>query len=193
MKKRFTAILACILAAGALISCGKQISDSEFGSLMLNAFINSEPINSDAEMTLKRYILSTCGRDKMQAISYLYPQSILKAIKDTDIADNYSVVNMEWPGLTEFRIAEYRRVYADFGKAGFEAASEYFSRIASDNGIEVDPPLIVNGYNVVVEFTVKAGDEEFSDKLIATVVVVMGEGWKVIPMSIDDLMEAVQE
>lgn len=220
MGRKFTAVLACILAAGALVSCGKSGgSSSSAGSTAaekstINPDISekvkenlrkqmdekkkqlpslsksSVPLPADARNVLEGFILSAYGSDKMKALSYLYPQSILNAVEGTSIADNFSVAGMDGAELKNLVVTDCARLAPD---TGYKTVEEYFSKTASNNDIEGVSVSVTNGYCATFDFTIAFGDEEYSETPEATLVCLDGDGWKLIPMSISDLMETVKQ
>lgn len=145
------------------------------------------PCDKDAEEALRGFLESACKGDKDKAVSYLYPQGILDSAQSS-ITDNFANTGAEGSELTALNITECSRLAPD---TGYAAAEKYFSTAAENNGIEDLSVTVNDGYCIRFTFTSDIGGEISTESPEAVLVCLEGEGWKVIPLGISDIMEIV--
>lgn len=148
---------------------------------------SNTPCGKDAEEALRGFLESACNGDKDKAVSYLYPQGILDSAQSS-IADNFANTGTAGSELTALNITECSLLASD---TGYGAAEKYFGMAAENNGIEGVSVKAIDGYCIKFTFTADIGGEISTESAEAVLVCLEGEGWKVIPLGISDIMELV--
>jgi hypothetical protein len=91
--------------------------------------------------------------------------------------------------VTEFHITKCVRLAPN---TGYGLAEKYFSVNAEKNGVSDLAIKVVNGYSVEAEFEAKTSEGVDSDKEEMVLVELEEDGWKVIPLSVEQLKQILE-
>ena len=217
MKKRFMALMTCFAAAAALVSCGNS-SDSSSASktepASAKATLDSElvsraqenmkkqlgehkelssslsksniPCDKAAEETAKNFITALFTGETAEKISFTYPEALCKAITEAGGEKNFKQADISGSELKEFHITGCSRLAPD---TGYKLVEEFYRKNAEIYGISSADYTVTDGYCAEIYFTVIANGEKDSDTEEIILVNIKGEGWKVIPFSINTLKD----
>ena len=201
----FTAL--CILAAGALASCGGNGGSSsgtenttgsapaatsatvladvptvtEEASLTKPAKIN---VDSEAEDTIRSFLTAMYSSNTGDTLKYMYPDAIYKALVDMGAESAFKDNDIKG-ALTKFEITESSLLNPNPSAAVLKS---FFEESAANNGIKLDVPIgIGKSYEVKVDFEVDIDGTSDGETVTMVATYLSGDGWKVIPFSIDDI------
>lgn len=220
MKKIIVLAAALMLFSGAVVSCGnKEGSSSENASGTISAseadvkaeksdfptmnpemFIGMDEKASelnkggfitcekDAEEALRACIDSMFCSGAEETLKYFYPEAVYNAVMNGAARDNFAAQGNPDAQLDKFRIEKCVYLAPD---TGYKLAEKYFAMTAESSGLSGYSTVVSKGYSVKISFEVSV--DGATDSVSEDVVLVNceGEGWKVIPLSTEELNEAV--
>ena len=208
MKRTALLTALCILAAGALASCGGGKGSSSSGtenttgsapkaasvtvptdvtavteeaSLTKPAKID---VDSEAEDTIRSFLTAMYSSNTGDTLKYMYPDAIYKALVDMGAESAFKDNDIKGT-LTKFEITESSLLNPN---PSASVLKSFFEDSAANNGIKLDVPIgIGKSYEVKAAFEVEIDGVSDGETVTMVVAYLSGEGWKVIPFSIDDI------
>ena len=223
MIKEFLTIITCIAAAGSLVSCGSTDSSSEatvtatetvstrkveIPSAAQKAIENMKEKASENAGKLKtsgggfidpgkeaKAVLRECINTMFTStvedtLKYFYPEPIYSAVINGDARNNFKSQGVPGNEVTDLRLDSSTRLAPD---TGYALAEMYFNKNAESNGVTGYSAKVINGFCVSFTADLVINGQKDTDSEEMILVELENDGWKVIPMSTDDLMKAVKE
>lgn len=164
----------------AIDKMGEKASELKKGG-----FITCE---KEAEETLRACIDSMFCSGAEETLKYLYPEAVYNAVVNGEAKDNFAAQGDPNAEVMNFHIKKCVYLAPD---TGYELAEKYFVMTAESSGLSDYSAAVSKGYSMEISFEVSLDGEKDSVSENVVLVNVEGEGWKVIPLSIEQLNEAV--
>lgn len=193
MKKITALLIACFMAV-CTASCSQKSDDA--GSADSTAQVTTAgeaemTVPEAAEKVLKEFAESSVSGEVDIMMECMYPKEMIDGMEKAGMKEDFSNAMSSSSGgtLKKFGTDNCRKLSAD----AIKAAKQYFDAFALGLQISTTDYQIKDGYclDVNIEIEVNGESSEFTDAV--TVVLVDGEGWKLIPASEDYLLGMTQE
>ncbi|MBR4626896.1 MAG: hypothetical protein IKO47_04230 [Ruminococcus sp.] len=215
MRKHIALLSALLITLGASASCGSGSSGSESTAASGKTDIeipssamddasraldeaagkgagddsgNAE-CDDEAVTVLKDYVGSMFSGDTLKALKYMYPQKIYDFLAENG-GENAFGSGVSGFELDEMRIGECSRLAPD---TGYKTVEDFFNLSASNNGIDGVSVTVSDGYCAEVWFRITDGTNTDEDTENVVLAYIDGEGWKVIPLGIEELTDQVSK
>ena len=147
-------------------------------------------LDPEAEAELRAYVQAALTANPEETITHIYPESIYSAMIGTSAMSVFGDGGDSDSGLEDLSVTKCVKLSPS---PYFSAAKSFYDETAETNKIDVVVPIMVsNAYDV--EATIKAsycGSAE-TDVVPAVLVYIGSVGWKVIPMSANELLNVVK-
>lgn len=147
------------------------------------------PPEKEAEDALKSCITAMYTEGVNGTLKYFYPEKLYDAIISGKAKEYFNGQEDTDAEVTEFHITKSVRLAPN---TGYGLAEKYFSVNAEKNGVSDLAIKVVNGYSVEAEFKVKTSEGVDSDKEEMVLVELEEDGWKVIPLSVEQLKQILE-
>lgn len=153
--------------------------------------INKED-QAEAEKVVKKFAESTFGGDVEGMLSCLYPAAVVKSMKDSGDIDDFAAAvgdPDELGELKDFSTSDFKKL----DEKAFEGAQQYFTLYAQLMGTEDVDYKVTDGYTMKMKAKVEhdGETEDFDEDVI--VVMLDGEGWMLLPMGEEELLDMVSD
>ena len=215
MNKAVILTLSLMIAAGATVSCSKSAESSSentltgssapTGAAAIDALkdiageslkeqlkevptLQSDLLPDDAKESINSCIVSMYCSDAEETLKYFYPNDIYNAIINSDKKDNFAAEGSPDNRIADFRIDNVVKLSAD---TGLSSAEKYFDMTSVSVGIDDCRTSVSSGYAVGISFDVSSNGTTESVSQGVVLVNISDEGWKVIPLNVNQLKKAV--
>ena len=192
--KKLTALLVVCLMAVCAASCSEKPGKAKSGENAAQATAQAQtetPVPAEAEQTLKKFAESSVSGEVDTMIKCMYPEEMIEGMEKSGMKQEFAAAMSSGAGGT------LRTFSTDGGKRlsdeAIKSAQQYFDAFALGLQISGRSYQIKDGYGVNVNIGIEKDGEtsEFTDPV--TVVLVEGEGWKLIPASEEYLLGMTQQ
>lgn len=150
--------------------------------------LQSNPLPEDAKEIINSCIVSMYCSDAEETLKYFYPKDIYNAIINSDKKGNFATEGSADNKVTDFRIDNAVHLSADTGLSSVE---KYFAMTSESVGLNDCHTLVGSGYAVGISFDVSINGTTESVSQGIVLVNISNEGWKVIPLNVNQLKKAV--
>lgn len=192
MKKITALLIACFMAVCAA-SCSQKSDDASPDSTaqVTTAGEAEMTVPGAAEKVLKEFAESSVSGEVEKMITCMYPAEMIDGMEQAGIKQEFAAAMSSGVGgeLKKFSTDTCKKLSGE----ALEAAKKYFDSFALGLQIPTSGYQISDGYslNVNIEIEVSGEASEFTDPV--SVVLIDGEGWKLIPASEEYLLGMTQE
>ena len=193
MKKLTALLIACFMAV-CMASCSQKSdggSSTDSTAQVTTAGEAEMTVPADAEKVLKEFAESSVSGEVEKMITCMYPAEMIDGMEKAGIKQEFAAAMSSGVGgeLKKFSTDSCKKLSGE----ALEAAKKYFDSFALGLQIPTSGYKISDGYslNVNIEIEVSGEASEFTDPV--SVVLIEGEGWKLIPASEEYLLSMTQE
>lgn len=189
MKKLTALFMVCIMAV-CTASCSQKSGDEKSGDNVAQTEAETT-ISADAEKVLKDFAESSVSGEVDTMLRCMYPEVMIEGIESSGMKQEFAAAMSSGVGGT------LKTFSTDSGKKlsdeAIKSAKQYFDAFAIGLQINGKNYQIKDGYGVNVNIGIEKDGEtsEFTDPV--TVVLIDGDGWKLIPASEDYLLNMTQQ
>ena len=144
----------------------------------------------EAEQALKECIECMYTSDAAETLKYFYPKSMYDGLISGGIEENFKKSGVSGTVVSDFSIDRCELLSAN---PWLGTIKQYFTRTAENYSVETVVPVMVSkSYETDISFSVTEGGNTEKANVTVIVTYVSGDGWKVIPLSCDQLSEAIE-
>ena len=151
---------------------------------------DADASHEEVDNIVKGFLDATISNDVETMVASLYPKSVVDAMKDSGDMDDFAASIGEETGngkVLSFETSDYKKL----SDKGAECAQQYFTIYAQLYSDSEEDFKVTDGYTLKLNATYEAdGEKEDIDENVIAVMI-DGEGWKLVPMSEEDLIEMV--
>ncbi|WP_295079975.1 hypothetical protein [Ruminococcus sp.] len=208
MKRIKTLLFVCTIALCA-VSCSKNTGGTEqtdtasvaeqttvqtgsYDPSMIGPAqgVPAASLPADAEKALRSFAESSVSGDVDTMLESMYPVDAVEAMEESGMKQEFAVAMSSGVG------GKLNNMTTDscykLSSAAIKAAKKYFDSFAEGLKLKNQNYQITDGYtlNISIETEINGQTDNFSDPV--SVVLIEGEGWKLIPASEEYLLGMVQ-
>lgn len=189
--KRITALLIACFMTVCAASCSQKSDDADSAGGTAQVTTAELTVPEEAEKVLKSFAESSVSGEVETMITCMYPAEMIDGMEKAGIKQEFAAAMSSGVGgeLKKFSTDTCKKLSGE----ALEAAKKYFDSFAMGLQIPTNGYQVSDGYslNVNIEIEVNGEASEFTDPV--SVVLIDGEGWKLIPASEEYLLGMTQE
>ena len=147
---------------------------------------SSIPLEAEADTVLHECINSMYTADYSETIKYFYPEPIYNTYVNESETEDYEPHSLPDVEVTDIRITSNSRLAPDTGCA---CAENYFNITAEKRDISGFSVKVIKGYSVTFTADLITNGQKDTESKEVVVAELENTGWKVIPLSTEQLMQ----